>query len=205
MSAVLVLNADYSILEIVSWQKAMSMIVREKARLVEGYANRFIRSATQVFAFPAVVVRTQYVRARKKVRLSRRNILARDGYTCAYCGARPRRESGAPRLESLTIDHVVPRAHAERGWVTLPWSRERARVTSWENVLTACEGCNTRKANRTPDQAGLCLARVPRAPTPQDIAWMTLFAVEIPEEWKAYLPEGSPWADYWDVELADAE
>lgn len=202
MQAVLVLNADYSLLEIVSWQQAVSMLVAEKVRLVEEYAGRVLRSTSLTMPFPAVVVRTTFVRARRRVRFSRKNIIARDAYTCQYCGARPRRHSGAPDLESLTLDHVVPRSHARGGWVTLPWNRQRVRVTSWENVLTACEPCNGAKADRTPEQAGMTLRKHPKPPTALDVAWMSLFRYEIPGEWQSYLPEDSPWKDYWDGELS---
>lgn len=200
MQAVLVLNADYSLLEVVSWQQAVSMLVMEKVRLVEEYAGKVLRSASMTMPFPAVVVRTQYVRAKRRVRFSRKNILARDAYTCQYCGAKPRKSSGAPDLAALTIDHVVPRAHSREGWVTS--GGQRVRITSWENVITACEPCNSLKADRTPQQAGLQMRKKPRPPSALDIAWMGLFRLDIPTEWQDYLPDASPWKGYWDVELA---
>lgn len=200
MHAVLVLNADYSLLEVVSWQQAVSMIVMEKVRLVEEYAGRVLRSATASMPFPAVVVHNKYVETRRRVRFSRKNILARDAYTCQYCCAQPRRPSGSPDLEMLTIDHVIPRAHGKDGWVKSR-SGERVRVTSWQNILTACEPCNSLKADRTPEQAGMQPRKEPRHPSALDIAWMSLFRYEVPREWKDYLPAGSPWLDYWDGEL----
>ena len=62
--------------------------------------------------------------------------------------------------------------------------------------------CNSFKADRTPAQVKFKMNKIPKAPTVMDIAWMTLFKVDIPEEWKDYLPEGSPWKNYWDGELA---
>jgi len=201
MNAVLVLNADYTLLEIVSWQKAVSLLVLDKVRMVERYAERLLRSPSVTLPFPAVVVRNTYVRNRKRVRFSRRNILARDAYSCQYCGAKPRRPSGAPDLSALTIDHVVPRAQAREGWVVLPWNGERVRVTSWSNVLTACAPCNAEKANRTPRQARLTFGKVPKTPNPLQIAWMSVHRYPIPREWEDYLPETSPWRGYWTVEL----
>lgn len=202
MSSVLVLNIDYTPLEVISWRCAMEKLVMGKVELVEEYAGRVVRSAREEFPFPAVVrLVGNYVR--RRVRLSRSNIFARDAYTCQYCGARPRRQSGAPDLQELTIDHVVPRAQSRGGWVTLPWSGERVRVTSWKNVLTACGPCNFDKADRTPSEAGLTPRKTPRPPSTLDVAWMGIIKYRIPDEWKDYLPEGSPWADYWDVELAD--
>jgi 5-methylcytosine-specific restriction endonuclease McrA len=199
-AAVLVLNIDYTPLEVVSWQEAMNKILLGKVELVEQYADRFIRSASAAWPFPAVVrITGRYVK--RKVRLSRSNVLARDGYTCQYCGVRPRKSSGAPRLEDLTLDHVFPKSRATSGWVVLPWNGKRVRVTSWENLLTACERCNTGKAARTPKEAGMTMRIRPRCPSTVDLARMSVFQYRIPEEWKLYLPEDSPWRDYWTAEL----
>lgn len=198
--AVLVLNIDYTPLEVISWRDAIEKILMGKVELVEKYAGQFIRSASASWDSPAVVrITTKFVR--RKVKMSRKNVLSRDGYTCQYCGLRPRRSGGAPRLEILTIDHVFPKSRAVNGWVTLPWNGNRARVTSWENLLTACESCNTGKADRTPREAGLKMRKVPRAPSTMDVARMSILSYQIPEEWKLYLPEGSPWRDYWTVAL----
>lgn len=200
--AVLVLNIDYTPLEVVPWRDAMEKILLGKAELVEGYAGRFIRSAKKSWAWPAVVrLTTGYVK--RKVKLSRKNVLARDSYTCQYCGVRPRKSGGAPQLEDLTIDHVFPKSRAKNGWVNLPWNGDRARVTSWENLLTSCERCNTGKADRTPKEAGLTMRSRPKAPGTMDVARMSIMSVRIPEEWKMYLPEDSPWRDYWSVALDD--
>jgi len=171
--------------------------------LVEQYADRAIHSAYEVWPFPAVVRLTgRYVK--RKVRLSRSNLLARDSYTCQYCGCKPKKSSGAPRLEELTLDHVVPKSQAVNGWVTLTWGQmPRVRVTSWENLLTACYDCNTGKAARTPRQAGLQMRSFPKAPGPLDIARMNIFQYRIPTEWKMWLPEKSGWRDYWKGELED--
>jgi len=197
---VLLLNIDYAPLEVISWRDAMTKLVMGKVELVDAYVGQVIRTSSQAFPFPAVVrLVTSY--AKRRVRLSRSNILARDAYTCQYCGLQPRRKTGEPSLVQLTIDHVVPRAHARNGRVTLPWSHQRVRTTSWKNVLTACSPCNFRKADRTPGQAGMAMSKTPRAPTPVDIARMSITRYQIPQEWKTWLPEGSPWGDYWDVEL----
>lgn len=200
-TAVLVLNIDYTPLEVITWRDAIEKLITNKVEVVEAYAGRFIRSPSTQMPFPAVVrLITGY--AKRKVRLSRKNILARDAYTCQYCGVRPRRSSGAPKLEALTIDHVVPRAHGQNGWVTARDGR-RVRVTSWENVLTACESCNHGKADRTPAQARLTPRKTPRPPSAMDLAWMSILSYEIPSEWQLYLPEDSPWRDYWDADLAE--
>lgn len=198
--AVLLLNVDYSPIEVISWRRAVIKLFDGKVEVVEDYADRVLRSPSTVLPFPAVVRHVGPYVARRPS-FSRRNILARDAYTCQYCGARPRRKSGLPDLEDLTIDHVVPRVQAVDGRVRLPWSGETVAVTSWQNVLTACRTCNSRKGGRTPREAGMNLHRIPTAPTPADLIWMDLHRVRIPEEWKFYLPEESPWRGYWEVEL----
>jgi 5-methylcytosine-specific restriction endonuclease McrA len=188
MQTVLVLNANYTLLEVVSWQRAVSMLVRDKVRTVERYADCFLRSPSVTLPFPAVVARTSYVCTRRRVRLSRRNLIARDSYTCQYCGTKPRRPNGRPDMEHLTLDHVVPRSRAVDGWVVLPWSGRRVRVSSWENLITACSPCNSAKANRTPRQAGLTMRAVPAPPSFHRLAWMAMLRHDIPAEWLDYLP-----------------
>lgn len=197
---VLVLNIDYTPLEVIPWQDAMEKIIQGKMELVADYAGRFIRSAYQEWAFPAVVRLTKKF-AQRKVRLSRLNVLARDAFTCQYCAAHPRKKGGQPDLTELTLDHIVPRAQARDGMVVLPWNKERVRVTSWENVATACYDCNSGKADRTPAQAKMVLAKHPRAPNTVDVARMAITRYRIPDEWKLYLPETSPWRDYWSTPL----
>ena len=188
-TTVLVLNQDWSLDDIVSWQKAVCLLLSDKVYMAVEYAGQFIRSTSMTLPFPAVLVRKKFVR-QKKVRLNRKHILARDAYQCQYCGARPTRPGGGPDLSVLTVDHVVPRAQAIRGQVQLPWGsgQRSVRVTSWENCLTACSACNSFKANRTPKEAKMQMRRIPAVPTPQDLARMKLFAYDVPEEWEGYLP-----------------
>jgi 5-methylcytosine-specific restriction endonuclease McrA len=99
---------------------------------------------------------------RKRIALTRRNVLKRDGYRCQYCGT---------RRGPMTTDHVVPRALG---------GRDR-----WDNLVCACIRCNNRKGNRTPEQAGMGLARAPRAPH----RYMQItFYTPIPDKrWRPYL------------------
>lgn len=202
MTHVLMLNQDYTPLQVITWRKAMEHLIAGKVELLEDYADRAIRTARESFPFPAVVRLVEHY-VQRRVRLSRQNIIARDAYTCQYCGAQPRKSSGSPDLQRLTIDHVVPRAHAQGGWVTLPWSGERVRLTSWKNLLTSCASCNFEKADRTPRQAGMHPRKLPAPPSSNAIAWMFISRQRIPDEWKGYLDESNPWARYWSVELSD--
>jgi 5-methylcytosine-specific restriction endonuclease McrA len=100
----------------------------------------------------------------RRTALSRRAIFARDEHRCQYCG-------GA----ADSIDHVMPRS--------------RGGLHAWENVAAACRRCNLDKRDRTPDEAGMRLARVPRAP--RELTWVTISVGRVPEVWKPYLARAS--------------
>jgi 5-methylcytosine-specific restriction endonuclease McrA len=55
----------------------------------------------------------------------------------------------------------------------------------WENVTAACRACNLKKRDRTPEEAGMALARSPH--TPRELAWITVAVHRVPEAWKQYL------------------
>ena len=113
---------------------------------------------------------------RHEVRFSRRNIFERDKQTCQYCG----KYFGKP---DLTLDHVIPRSKGGRD--------------TWENLVLACVRCNVRKANRTPEEAGMPLLRRPAKPT-----WLPKLGARTPSgdlmSWQRFLD-----AAYWDVELKE--
>lgn len=198
-TSVLLLNADFRPIKVISWQRAFELYLEEKVDLIAGYAGRFIRSVSLSFDYPAVVRLRRFTKIEGRIRFNRQNLIARDSYRCAYCGMQPRR-NGRPDLEELTLDHVIPRAQSKSGIVWLPWAKKHVSITCWENVVTACRSCNEMKADRTPEQAGLRLAAYPKPPTALDVLRMSLARVHIPEEWSEYLPE--EWRGYWTAELA---
>lgn len=103
-----------------------------------------VRAARVRLRVPEVVCLCQYDRPPgAAVTFSRRNVARRDHHACQYCGAQP-------GWEAITIDHVVPRA--------------RGGASTWTNCVAACVRCNTRKADRTPEQAGMPLRRRPTRP-----------------------------------------
>lgn len=197
----LLLNADYQPLRVVSWERAMLLLLDDRAEMVEQYVGVFVRTVSRAFPWPAVLRLKRYVSAMPRVRFTRWNVLSRDGYRCAYCGAQPVDARGRLHIEELTLDHVVPRAQARRGQVrslTGSW----VPITCWENVVTACLTCNLRKADRTPAQAGMRLLLAPRVPNPVDALRMSLRRIPVPEEWREYLPAGATgWTGYWTDEL----
>lgn len=198
---VLQLNADYQPMRTISWRKALDLLLRGRAEAVSEYLGSVSRSvAARIAQHPAVIRLLRYVDVTGRLRFNRMHVFARDNYRCAYCNTRPVRR-GRVDLEALSIDHVIPRAQAVQGQVTLRSGR-KVSVTSWENVVCACHSCNARKADRTPEQAGMRLLRQPRVPTNQDVLRMTMRSLPIPTEWTEWLPLGTEqWKDYWTVEL----
>jgi 5-methylcytosine-specific restriction endonuclease McrA len=138
---VLVLNASFEPIAICTAKRALKMWSKGVARVEETYDRLFYRT----MLLPSVVRLSHYrhVPVRKHT-VSRRNIFLRDRHTCQYCA-----EKMVPA--KLTLDHVMPRS---RGGLSL-----------WENLVTCCYGCNNRKGNRTPEEAGMTLLSVPRAMT----------------------------------------
>jgi len=191
---VLQLNADYTPMKVLRWERAVELVLAEKAVTVQPFPQRFVRSSRLAVPWPAVIALRRYARTRGRVRFSSRSVVARDHYTCQYCGVRPRLGDGHPDRDQLTTDHVVPRAQARDGVVYLPWSKQWVNLTSWENCCAACRACNNRKADRTPLQANMPLRQYPRVPTQSDVLRLALARVGVvPDEWRMYLPEG------WDL------
>jgi 5-methylcytosine-specific restriction endonuclease McrA len=164
---VLVLNASYEPLSIISVKRAVVLLLKEKAELVEA-AQAKLRSENLSLPRPLVIRLVYFVKIPHRISLpvTRRGILARDHYTCQYCGMMP------PRKD-LTVDHVLPRS--------------RGGKTTWENVVAACEKCNGRKGNRTPVEANMSLHALPRRP--RYIAIAALANVEAREAWGKYMWE----------------
>jgi 5-methylcytosine-specific restriction endonuclease McrA len=189
MVHVLQLNADYAPMKLVRWERAVELVLDEKSVPLVNVEGRFVRSARLAVPWPSVIALRRYAHVRGRVRFSSRNVIARDNFTCQYCGLRPVLADGRPDREALTMDHVVPRAHAKHGTVYLPWNKRWVNVTCWENAAASCRSCNTRKADRTPGQAGMNLRIYPRVPTTADVLRLALMRLHVvPEEWRPYVP-----------------
>jgi len=199
-SPTLVLNNSFQPIDIKPWYKAFGYIQANKAWLVEAYDGLELRTPGRSIEWPAVVALYRCAEPYKRTPLTRNNLLARDLYTCQYCGVQPKDERGHPVLEQLDMEHVIPRAQSVKGRVWLPWRRKWVATTCWENLVASCKPCNNIiKRDMTPEQAGLTLARYPRKPRHLDALWIPLVRAEIPNEWEAHAPEC--WRGYWDVEL----
>jgi 5-methylcytosine-specific restriction endonuclease McrA len=159
---VLVLNQDYQPLSVCSPQRAFLLLFMRKAELVQDLPERKLRSASQAFAFPSVIRLAQYVNVPyRKVSLTRANIFRRDNMQCVYCGSR----------QMLTIDHVVPRSLGGKD--------------SWDNLVTACADCNTKKANLPLEKTVLKLRYKPFRPS--YILYLNSFTSKYDERWRPFL------------------
>lgn len=139
---VLVLNLDHFPVAVVTVQKAMVLLLMEKANLLSSYELLEIRTVSRSFSYPAVIRLAQYKHIPYKgVLLNRANLFRRDKGQCQYCGS----------TKQLTIDHVVPRSKGGK--------------TSWTNLVTACNRCNVAKGDKTLEQAGMKLQTLPFTPT----------------------------------------
>ena len=138
---VLVLNQNYEPLNVCDIRRAFNLLGADKAELI-ARNHQVIHTPTLAIPAPSVIRLIYLVRRpRPRVKLSRREVFARDGHTCQYCGALSR---------DLTIDHVVP--------------KHRGGRHEWENLVAACRACNHRKGSKTLAEARMHLLREPRAP-----------------------------------------
>ena len=162
--AVLVLNQNYEPLHVCNVRRAVVLVSRGKAEIIDKGAS-VLRSALQEWAAPTVIRMMYYIRRpRPAMRLTRRDVFARDRHVCQYCGV---------RSSELTLDHVMPRA--------------RGGGHTWENLVSACRGCNHRKAGRTPQEARMRLRSHPVRPS---VTAAHLFGqyLERQPSWRPFIP-----------------
>jgi 5-methylcytosine-specific restriction endonuclease McrA len=168
---VLLLNATYEPLRVISVRRAISLLARGVAEGVDGVAAQ-LRTPNAVFQVPSVLRLQYYVSVpQRRAKWSRRAILNRDRYTCVYCGAElgDKRHGKALTRTCFTIDHLIPRS--------------RGGANTWGNTACACRWCNHRKADRTPNEAGMRLRWEPKRPR---VNYVVIHG-QVPTEWKAYL------------------
>ena len=162
-SPVLVLNLNYVPINVSTARRAIILLGKGKAELLENHRGQ-VRTVSTVVDVPSII-RLGYLVKRPFAprKLSHKEIILRAKYTCQYCGT---------KSQQLTLDHVVPR-------------RQKGAHT-WENVVAACSKCNLRKAGFTPEEAKMKLFREPRAPQPNP--YRMLQNRVILDEWRPYLP-----------------
>lgn len=140
MARALLLNASFEPLCVVSARRAVVLVLKDKAEIVQRNGAEF-RSERVSIPVPAVVRLVHFVRVpfRAAAPLSRRAVFARDGHRCQYCGG-----------TAENLDHVLPRS--------------RGGSHTWENVVASCRACNARKEDRLPGECGMTLRHTPFAP-----------------------------------------
>jgi 5-methylcytosine-specific restriction endonuclease McrA len=161
----LLLNSSFEPIKVISWQKAVTLLFLGKVEILDSYSQD-IRSVSVAIKMPAVVRLLRYVKLnRRRPPLSKLNLLARDGFKCQYC------TKSLSHAES-TMDHVHPRS--------------QGGITSWANVVTACNPCNRKKGGRTPLQA-----RMPLMQEPFEPEWLPVLSMRfyhnVPRSWLVFL------------------
>ena len=192
---VLVLNRLWQAVNICSVKRALTLLFEGRAQVVFDLGGNFrtfnfsqwqdfsqqaphddsISTISFKIRVPKVILLAVFDRLPKKeVKFTRHNVFERDQNTCQYCGNRFERRD-------LNLDHIIP--------------RDRGGPTTWENIVCSCVPCNTRKANNTPQEAGMKLIRKPKRPKWRPFVQVNL-SVAKDDSWKQFIDIA-----YWNVEL----
>ncbi|MBI3547621.1 MAG: HNH endonuclease [Elusimicrobia bacterium] len=198
MSHALVLNRNFYAVHIADWRKALSMVYQGHAEVVDEdlvtydfaswaelsavmseHPAGFVHSPSLRIAVPEIIRLTRYDRMpQREVVFTRRNLYEHYRHRCCYCG-------GRFRTSELNLDHVVPRS--------------RGGDSSWDNVVTACIPCNTKKGNRLPKEAGMNLLVSPTKPNWGGMRSLVLSSpIPIRASWQKLIDRA-----YWDAEIGE--
>jgi 5-methylcytosine-specific restriction endonuclease McrA len=196
MGDVLVLNKNFFAVQVIRWQRAVSLLYLDHARVVDleyqtynfddwtelskmitDHPSGFINTPTIRIAIPEVIaLRTFDGLPKAEVKFTRRNIYEHYGHKCAYCGKRY-------GTSDLNLEHVVPRS--------------RGGNTDWANVVTSCIQCNLKKGNRLPEEAGMKLRVKPSKPKWRGTAALAFRpGFKIKASWQRFID-----SVYWNTEL----
>jgi 5-methylcytosine-specific restriction endonuclease McrA len=160
---VLVLNANFEPINVCTTRRAIGLLLGGKASMVLNGRGE-IKTISHVFPKPSIIrLDIMVKRPRQRVRLTKREILRRDNYTCQYCGQSP---------AYLTVDHIIPRRLGGKH--------------SWENLVAACPACNHRKGGRTIEQAQMHLLRQPVEP-PASAAYLFARHLAHNHDWEPFI------------------
>ena len=141
MDKVLVLNSDYTPINVTTVTRGFVLVSKGKAEILKSGENPII-TGYQTFVRPVIIRLLNYVRYRvKNLKINRNRIFKRDNHQCVYCGSK----------RNLTIDHVVPKS--------------KGGNNTWTNLVTCCSPCNRKKGDKTPEQANMKLQIRPYEPT----------------------------------------
>jgi 5-methylcytosine-specific restriction endonuclease McrA len=144
MTHCVLLNADYTFLNVVHWKRAVCLQAKGKVEVIKNSAKIVKSSGGAEFKIPAVMRLIKLIRTiyRTGVAFCKKNVLIRDGFRCAYCGSQKFR---------LTIDHIIPKSKGGK--------------SDFDNCVAACKPCNTKKGDRLPSQVSMYLKSRPHQPT----------------------------------------
>jgi CRISPR/Cas system Type II protein with McrA/HNH and RuvC-like nuclease domain len=141
MSVVLVLNCDYTPLNLTTPQRGFVLVHKGKAEIIKSDDNP-IMTGYNSYVRPLIIRLLNYITHHtKKLKINRHRIYRRDNYQCVYCGSK----------RELTLDHVIPKS--------------KGGGNNWENLVTSCSKCNVKKADRTPEEAKMKMSHKPYVPT----------------------------------------
>jgi len=141
METILVLNSDYTPLNITTFKRDIILVIKGKAEIIKNDVD-FIRTETVNYEKPLIIRLLKYISHKmKNLRVNRQRLYKRDNNECAYCGSK----------KELTIDHIIPKS--------------RGGKNSWNNLITCCLPCNLKKGDKTPDEAKMPLRFTPKTPS----------------------------------------
>lgn len=158
------LDSSYRPVDVIDAVEALVLCIIGKARIIESYKKE-IKSVTQSFKLPAVIVLNRYVKFRfSYVACNRINVLWRDKNQCQYCGV-------VFKPKELTLDHIIPKS--------------RGGKNTWTNLVAACKKCNQKKGDKTISESGMKIIRKPKVP--KTTILKSLENSQISDLWKNYL------------------
>lgn len=141
MSSVLVLNSDYTPLNITSARRGFILVDKGKAEIVKS-DEMPISGGYKTYIRPLIIRLLTYIKFNSRnIRVNRTRIYKRDNHQCVYCDSK----------KQLTLDHVIPKS--------------RGGTNDWTNLVTCCFKCNLKKGNRTPEEAKMTMRVKPFVPT----------------------------------------
>lgn len=186
----LILNHTYRPHEIVDWKEAVFRMFRGKLEVLVQYDEVLtVLGRNHLATFPELrlalrqvigtdaesitikvpavaVVRRKIALVKSGAKFSKINVCLRDDFTCMYCGKK------LP-MSQLNYDHVIP--------------RDQGGKTVWSNIVMACYPCNSKKANKTPEEAGMRLLTIPRQPKTLPMPEPRIDQGSVPEEWLPFI------------------
>lgn len=193
----LVLNRNFQAIQVASWERAISLLFQGHAEAVDTDLNTydfenwvelskmmhdhpagFVHSETMRIAIPECIRLTRYDRIpRNEVVFTKRNIMEHYGYKCCYCGHKF-------KASELNFDHVIPKSKGGK--------------TNWENIVTSCFPCNSKKDDKTPKEAGMRLLVRPTKPKHQPVFRRLVLALPLKtrDSWQKLIDRC-----YWDSEI----